>query len=139
MVVGTGKQPNCHYTSQLTKRPGLYLTRHTWTPYLPDRVQDVLYNIPSSSTAAYTRLGFMSDVEGGFTSSTFDLADNITEGDSRSGLDAQAKRDIQRIMKSRGVGFDEARALHMQGRFKGAGIGKDGLPNDPKLVTFGGR
>jgi len=81
----------------------------------------------------------MSDVEGGFTSSNFNLSDNIMEGDSRSGLDANSKRDIQRIMRSRGIGFDEARALHMQSTFKGAGIGKDGLPNDPKLVTFGGR
>lgn len=122
---------------------GLYLTRHTWTPHLPNRIQDILYNIPTASTAssaAYSRLpSFLSDVEGGFTSSNFNLSDNITEGDSRSGLDAQGKRDVQRIMRSRGIGFDEARRVMMEGRFKESGIGKDGLPRDPKLVTFGGR
>lgn len=116
------------------------MTRHTWTPYLPDRVQDILYNIPAPSAARYTRLSnFMSDAESGFHSSNFNLAENIEEGDSRSGLDADAKRNITRIMKSRGIGFDEARRIHMEQGFKKSGIGKDGMPNDPKLVTFGGR
>lgn len=81
----------------------------------------------------------MGDVESGFTSSTFDLSDNVMEGDSRAGLDQKGKREVQRIMKSRGLSFDEARAVYMQKSFKKAGIGADGLPNDPKLVTFGGR
>lgn len=112
------------------------MSRHTWTPYLPDRVQDLMYNtyqrLPTSSN-------FMNDVESGFQSTNFNLADNITEGDSRGGLDQKAKQDVYRIMKSRGIGFDEARALYMQQSFKKSGIGADGLPNDPKLVTFGSR
>lgn len=40
------------------------------------------------------------------------------------------------IMKRRGVGFDEARRLFMQERFKKNGIGKDGIPRDPKFVSF---
>lgn len=89
----------------------------------------------------YSRVptSFMGDVESGFTSSNFDLSDNVMEGDSRGGLNETAKRDVQRIMKSRGISFDEARALYTQRTFKKAGIGADGLPNDPKLVTFGGR
>ena len=79
----------------------------------------------------------MSDVESGLTSSAFDLSSNITEGDGRSGLDERGKRDVQRIMRARGVGFDEARRLHMEQRFRQEGIGSDGLPRDPKLVTFG--
>lgn len=101
---------------------------------MPDRVQDLLY-------FTYQRLPttFMSDVESGFTSSNFNLADNIIEGDSRTGLDAKSKREIQLIMRARGVTFDEARAIYTQRTFKKAGIGADGLPNDPKLVTFGSR
>lgn len=79
----------------------------------------------------------MNDVESGFQSSNFNLAENITEGDSRSGLDQKAKADVYRIMRSRGISFDDARAMYMQKSFKKAGIGADGLPNDPKLVTFG--
>jgi hypothetical protein len=39
-------------------------------------------------------------------------------------------------MKRRGVGFDEARRLFMQERFKKNGIGADGIPRDPKFVSF---
>ncbi|KAK5073626.1 hypothetical protein LTR64_007236 [Lithohypha guttulata] len=115
---------------------GLYLTRTTWTPYLPDRLQDLIY---STYTRLPTTSTFMNDVESGFQSSNFNLAENIGEGDSRSGLDQKGKQEVYRIMKSHGVGFDEARALWTQRSFRKAGIGADGLPNDPKLVTFGKR
>ena len=58
------------------------------------------------------------------------------EGDSRSGLDADAKKEVLQIMKRRGVGFDEARRIYMERNFRKSGIGADGLPRDPKLVTF---
>ena len=86
----------------------------------------------------YSRLPttFMGDVEGGFTSQDFDLSANITEGDSRQGLDPKSKREVQRLMKIRGIGFDEARRVYMEQRFKKAGIGNDGVPKDPKFVSF---
>lgn len=79
---------------------------------------------------------FMGDVESGFTSADFDLSSNITEGDSRAGLDQKAKREIQRLMKIRGINFDEARRVYMEQRFKKNGIGADGIPRDPKFVSF---
>lgn len=78
----------------------------------------------------------MSDVESGFTSSDFDLSSNVMEGDSRAGLDVRAKREVQRIMKNRGIGFDEARRVYMEQSFKMNNIGPDGLPRDPKFVSF---
>ena len=78
----------------------------------------------------------MGDVESGFTSADFDLTSNITEGDSRGGLDPKSKREIQRLMKIRGINFDEARRVHMEQRFKKSGIGADGIPKDPKFVSF---
>ncbi|KIV91066.1 hypothetical protein B0A52_08211 [Exophiala mesophila] len=106
----------------------LYLLRERWTPYLPSRVQDVMYSrLPTS---------FMGDVESGFTSADFDLSSNVMEGDSRSGLDPKSKREIQRLMKIRGVNFDEARRVYMEQRFKKAGISADGIPRDPKFVSF---
>ena len=39
-------------------------------------------------------------------------------------------------MKRMRVGFDEARRLYMQRRFKDQGIGEDGTPRDPKFVSF---
>ena len=58
------------------------------------------------------------------------------EGDDRGGLDEAAKKKIQRIMKRRRVGFDEARRMFMEERFKANGIGADGTPRDPKFVSF---
>ncbi|EHY56774.1 hypothetical protein ABEF92_001738 [Exophiala dermatitidis] len=109
----------------------LYLTRSRWIPYLPDRVQETL-------DFSYRRLPstFMGDVESGFTSADFDLSGNVMEGDSRSGLDQKAKRDIQRLMKLRKINFDEARRVYMEQRFKKNGIGEDGVPRDPKFVSF---
>lgn len=78
----------------------------------------------------------MTDVESGFSSADFDLSNNVMEGDSRAGLDVRAKQDVQRIMRNRGIGFDEARRVYMQQRFKKNGIGEDGLPRDPKFVSF---
>jgi len=70
-------------------------------------------------------------------SSNFDLTGNIENGDTRGGLDERGKREVQRIMKSRGVGFDEARRLSMLDTFRKQGVGEDGLPRDPKFVSFG--
>lgn len=89
---------------------------------------DYLYHrLPSS---------FAGDIEAGFTSSDFDLSANVAEGDSRAGLDQRAKRAIQKIMKSRGVGFDEARRIYTEQRFAKNNIGPDGRPRDPKFVSF---
>ncbi|KAK5283921.1 hypothetical protein LTR16_005325, partial [Cryomyces antarcticus] len=71
-------------------------------------------------------------MEAGFSSAAFDLSGNVEAGDSRRGLDERGKREVQRIMKGRGVGFDEARRLWMEERFGRENIGKDGRPRDPK-------
>lgn len=51
-------------------------------------------------------------------------------------MDRKAKREIKKIMKSRGVGFDEARRIYTEGRFAKNNIGPDGRPRDPKFVSF---
>ena len=57
-------------------------------------------------------------------------------GDSRQGLDDAGKKEVMRIMKRRGVDFDEARRMFMEDRFKKNNIGADGIPRDPKFVSF---
>ncbi|KIV85181.1 hypothetical protein PV11_00911 [Exophiala sideris] len=110
----------------------LYFTRAHWVPYMPNRIQDAI------SGLSYTRVPttFMGDVESGFTSADFDLSSNVVEGDSRGGLDQTAKREVQRLMKLRRINFDEARRVYMEQRFKKNGIGADGIPRDPKFVSF---
>ncbi|KAH8600786.1 hypothetical protein B0O99DRAFT_589674 [Bisporella sp. PMI_857] len=104
----------------------LFLTRALWIPLLP------------ASTYLYSRLpsSFAADIESGFSSSTFNLAGNVADGDSRAGLDDASKREIQKIMKKRRVNFDEARRIYTEGRFAKNNIGPDGLPRDPKFVSF---
>jgi len=104
----------------------LYLTRAHWLRYLP--FQDYIYSrLPTS---------FMGDVESGFTSADFDLSSNVMEGDSRAGLDMKGKRDVQRLMRTRGISFDEARRVYTEQRFAKNNIGADGVPRDPKFVSF---
>jgi antitoxin component of RelBE/YafQ-DinJ toxin-antitoxin module len=60
----------------------------------------------------------------------------VEAGDSRQGLDDAGKKEVMRIMKRMGVDFDEARRMFMQDRFKQNNIGADGIPRDPKFVSF---
>jgi hypothetical protein len=79
-------------------------------------------------------------MEAGMSSDAFDLSHNVAAGDSRAGLDDDAKREIQKIMKGNWIrapmGFDEARRVYMERRLEAQGIGRDGLPRDPKFVSF---
>ena len=104
----------------------LYYTRERWTYLVP--LPDYIYHrLPSS---------FSNDIESGFSSNDFDLTTNVAGGDSRAGLDQPAKREIQKIMKRRRIGFDEARRVYTEQRFASHGIGADGRPKDPKFVSF---
>ncbi|KAL6719585.1 hypothetical protein ACLMJK_001505 [Lecanora helva] len=109
----------------------LYLTRNRWTHWIPiDRlpIPDYIYTrLPSS---------FAGDMESGLTSNDFDLSANVASADSRAGLDRQAKREVQKIMKRSKVDFDEARRLYTESRFAKNNIGPDGRPRDPKFVSF---
>ncbi|AEO57445.1 hypothetical protein MYCTH_2315050 [Thermothelomyces thermophilus ATCC 42464] len=114
----------------------LYLTRARWVPPFQDRLHKAHF---PGSAYLYSHLGpgsFEDDIEAGLSSSNFDLTGNVEGGDSRSGLDDTAKREILRIMKKRRLKFDEARKVYMEQRFKENGIGADGRPRDPKFVSF---
>lgn len=51
-------------------------------------------------------------------------------------MDDRGKAEVQRIMKERRVGFDDARRMWMEEKFRNQNIGKDGRPRDPKAVMF---
>lgn len=69
-------------------------------------------------------------------SSSFDLTTNIAMEDSRTGLDPYAKQKIKQIMTNKKVGFDEARLLYVKMSFTRHDIRPDGMPQDPKFVSF---
>ncbi|KAL1584435.1 hypothetical protein WHR41_06367 [Cladosporium halotolerans] len=129
----------------------LYLTRALWKPHAPPipyltapgPIPAWLYNLHDSLSDSYARIRYsrlptswQGDAEAGLHSSNFDLAENIEASDSRAGLDENAKRDVYVIMKRRGVGFDEARRIYVEGVFGRQGVGADGRPMDRKAVMF---
>ena len=134
----THKLLQCYFESLLllgalaNRSLALYLTRASWLPHLPPAS-----SIPFSSYI-YTRLrsSFTSDIEEGLTSSEFDLSANVAGGDSRAGLDEHGRREVKNIMRKKKVGFDEARRLWVEERFRREGISADGRPRDPKFVSF---
>lgn len=79
---------------------------------------------------------FLDDFESGFNSDTFSITSNISSSDPRSGLLVAAKEQIREIMKNQHVSFDEARLQYTQSELSKHNIDTDGLPRDPKLVTF---
>lgn len=87
----------------------------------------IYHRLPSSFTA---------DLEAGLSSSQFDIAANVADGDTRAGLDQRAKGEVRKIMKNRRVDFDEARRIYTEQRFARNNIGPDGRPRDPKFVSF---
>ncbi|KFA65439.1 hypothetical protein S40285_00463 [Stachybotrys chlorohalonatus IBT 40285] len=109
----------------------LFFTRSYWLHHVAD------IRIPGADYI-YSRLpsSFAEDIEAGLSSSTFDLSGNVDSGDSRAGLDDASKAAILKIMKKRRMNFDQARKVYMEDRFSANGIGADGLPRDPKFVSF---
>lgn len=70
------------------------------------------------------------------SSSSFDLGTNLASGDSRAGLDDQGRKEVQRLMRKHRVTFDEARRIYVERTLERNGIGKDGVPRDPKVFVF---
>ncbi|EWC45101.1 hypothetical protein DRE_06240 [Drechslerella stenobrocha 248] len=107
---------------------GLYYTRHAWVPQMVRLFPLRIYSrLPTS---------FTGDMEAGLTSDSFNLAQNVDDNDSRSGLDAASKREILKLMKSKKMSFDQARTQFLTNKMAKHGIGPDGRPLDPRAVFF---
>lgn len=79
--------------------------------------------------------GFNEDLENGFTSDTFDITNN-NNNDSREGLLEEAKGEIKDLMERENLSFDQARLKYTRQQFKENNIDSNGMPLDPKTVTF---
>lgn len=80
--------------------------------------------------------GFESDLENGFTSNNFDINENIRNHDLRT-LDEAAKEEIRRLMLEHNLTFDDARLRYLRDKMEANGVDVNGMPLDPKIVTFG--
>ncbi|KAJ1974661.1 hypothetical protein H4R35_003507 [Dimargaris xerosporica] len=87
-------------------------------------------------TATNASGSFQANLEAGFSSATFDLSENIANGDSRAGLDRT--EELQAIMRAHNCGFDKARKIYHQRNLQRHNIDPNsGIPLDPKAVVFG--
>src|SRR5262249_52366232 len=75
------------------------------------RISAILSEALGYSPVPLTSDSFEQDIEDGLTSSTFDVTQNLADGDTRPGL---ASEEIRRIMKKRGVSFDRARLIRQE-------------------------
>ncbi|RUP50988.1 hypothetical protein BC936DRAFT_136719 [Jimgerdemannia flammicorona] len=121
--------------TQLTNTPGTTYS-HPVVVLFRQRIADLV-----NKALGYRRLPFFNtgsfeqDIEDGLTSSTFDLNQNLEDGDTRPGL--SDTDEIKRIMKRRGVSFDEARLIRQDQLLKKNNIDPvTGLSLDPKAVYF---
>ncbi|KAI1906624.1 hypothetical protein LOZ53_006354 [Ophidiomyces ophidiicola] len=104
----------------------LIIFRSRWLHLVP-LPEHIYHRLPTT---------FHGDAELGLSSADFNLASNIVEGDNRGGLDERGKREVLKIMRSQRVDFNEARKIYMEKRFAKNNIGPDGMPKDPKFVSF---
>ncbi|KAG0001780.1 hypothetical protein BGZ80_008529 [Entomortierella chlamydospora] len=112
----------------------IFVTRGYWLPKL-EELRDRL---------RYSRLPFFrseedgsfeQNIEEGLTSSTFDLHQNLLDGDERHGV--ENADELRKIMKKYRCNFDQARLIHQQNKMKENGIDpRTGVPIDPKAVYF---
>ena len=103
-----------------------------------------LFGTLSPSSRNYSRLPLFdwnSQASAGLSSTLFDINSNIADGDSRSGLDPTGAQDVQTIMQTQGVSFDQARLIrHKQILVRNNIDPNTGLPLDSKAITsLGGR
>ncbi|KIK56754.1 hypothetical protein GYMLUDRAFT_173810 [Collybiopsis luxurians FD-317 M1] len=70
----------------------------------------------------------------GMPSSNFDIQANITDGDSRTGLDARGTWEVMEIMRQERINFDQARLLRHSRILASNRIDPSGIPLDSKAV-----
>lgn len=80
--------------------------------------------------------GFENDLEAGFSSGNFDIAENIRNHDPRT-LDEEAKEHIRNLMLEHNLTFDDARLRYLKEKMRDNGVDENGMPLDPRTVTFG--
>lgn len=105
----------------------------------PNSLFSRLFGTLLPSSRNYTRVpGFdwSSNLQNGLSSTLFDINENIVDGDSRSGLDPTGAQDVQTIMQTQGVSFDQARLIrHKQILVRNNIDPITGMPLDSKAVT----
>ncbi|KAG8967411.1 hypothetical protein FRC03_010027 [Tulasnella sp. 419] len=109
-----------------------FYKREHIVPLLPTRIAALL-----PSPRPYNSLPtFESQRAAGLSSINFDIeSNNILGADSRAGLDEQGAAEVQAIMQSRGVNFDQARLIRHNQILARNGIDPSGMPLDAKAVT----
>ncbi|KAG0003547.1 hypothetical protein BGZ65_001593 [Modicella reniformis] len=112
----------------------IYLTRNYWRPKVDELRERFRYSrLPFFGGGEDT--SFEQNIEEGLTSSTFDLHQNLLDGDERHGV--ENANELRKIMKKYRCNFDQARLIYQQNQMKANGIDPlTGVPIDPRAVFF---
>ncbi|KAK3812995.1 MAG: hypothetical protein J3Q66DRAFT_347121 [Benniella sp.] len=111
-----------------------YFTRRHWTPKV-EELRDRLRYSRLPFFRAEEDTSFEQNIEDGLSSSTFDLHQNLLDGDGRQGV--ENADELRKIMKKYRCNFDQARLIYQQNQMKANGIDPlTGVPIDPKAVYF---
>ncbi|KAF9162588.1 hypothetical protein BGX21_009401 [Mortierella sp. AD011] len=112
----------------------VFVTRGYWLPKLEELRDRLRYSrLPFFRSEEDN--SFEQNIEEGLTSSTFDLHQNLLDGDERHGI--ENADELRKIMKKYRCNFDQARLIHQQNKMKENGIDpRTGVPIDPKAVYF---
>ncbi|PWN97039.1 hypothetical protein FA09DRAFT_330689 [Tilletiopsis washingtonensis] len=119
-----------------------YMNRAALLPLLPEHIVERLpaaLRAPPSG-ARYSRLSafdWASQARAGLSSARFDIEANLRDGDARAGLDEIGSLEVNAVMASRNMTFDQARLHIHEQRLRDNGIDpRTGLSLDAKSVTF---
>ena len=108
------------------------------TPHSSSLFSRLFGSLPNSARRYTAIPGFdwSSNLANGLSSTLFDINENIDGGDARAGLDPTGAQDVQTIMQTQGVSFDQARLIrHKQILVQNNIDPNTGLPLDSKAVT----
>ncbi|KAF5384626.1 hypothetical protein D9757_007512 [Collybiopsis confluens] len=109
----------------------LHRYRASIAPHIPNRVKSLFPRFNN-----YVPLSTFADqADAGMSSSNFDIEANMTDGDSRTGLDERGTREVMEIMHRERVNFDQARLIRHNRILASNGIDPSGMPLDSKAIT----
>ncbi|TIB35781.1 hypothetical protein E3P84_01144 [Wallemia ichthyophaga] len=82
----------------------------------------------------YIPVSFDEQIELGFNSDNFNITNNLN--DTRQGLNELELREINNLMNTNKISFDQARLKRLERTLNQNNIDESGLPRDPKFVQF---
>ncbi|WFD43429.1 hypothetical protein MPSI1_002091 [Malassezia psittaci] len=113
-----------------------YLKRKWILAQLSEPTRHRVQAILGAQYSPLSRFDWNTAAEVGLTSALFDIEANITDGDTREGLDEHGMHEVHQLMQKYNLSFDEARLRRHRALLSQNNIDPlTGMPLDSKAVT----